>query len=356
MKIIKWITALGAAFLTACLIGIPVSADNGEVRTLSGHIEGDYTCSENVDKLILSGVQMDEGTLLSIETDTVLEIADGTENTVHFIQAAGMVDVTGGGTLQIGSGILAFGYDVMFEHTGEISITGSVAGIDANIILNSGTIHILTEAEDAAGISCLNGNVVMNGGVLNVTTNAVGISTRGDLVLNGGNVNVQSRDAALMAINDTGIQMSEELNPEGTSVTKMDNENAAFYVLTDTTSGEAVTSYNEQAPSSEQKKAESKEKFDKDTEDKKIARAEEENNVGESQEESQKGTEAETGESVDTKDSAETASDKQKIPAGLIIALVIIAIAAVAGVFVAKGNKGKDSKTKNSSNRRSRRK
>ena len=219
--------------LVACALGmmiiVPVHAEDKNTITLKGDLEGDYHCGSDVERIVLAGVKMDEGTVLEINSEAELVIADGTENHVGLISGKGMVDVTGGGTLNA-SGIMAFGYDMMFDHTGVININGSLTGMKADVTCNSGTINIICAMEGAAAISVVDGNVILNGGTLNVESVGIGVASMGELAINGGDIHVEAEAPAFMA---NEMSVADEVMPQGITVTKNTNGDSPYYTLAD---------------------------------------------------------------------------------------------------------------------------
>lgn len=300
---------LSLALVTLCcfaLNGITVRAEGGEVITLEGHIQGDYSCSGNVEKLILSGVEMDKETSLTINTETVLEIKDGTENNIFFLNGENTLNITGGGKLHISAGAIALGADMTFNHTGEIDMDGALTGAEANITINSGTVRIRATTEGATGISCVQGNVVLNGGVLDVVSDSVGIASMGDLILNGGDVNVQSGKIALMAVNKNGINLSAEMMPDGTAINTVDTEAGSYYTLVNEKTGGTISDYKEsyEGGGSVQE-----------------ATGEFATKAKETKEQAVEG------------DQQENKQEKKENPSVIIIMIVVVSIAVVAGVF-----------------------
>ena len=162
-------------------------AEEAGTQVLSGEI-GTLEIDPGVTRIILSGVTQKTGEELDLTGNAVLEIAEGTENTLGGLSTSGNLQITGSGDLTSGP-IVSFGDLLVFDETGTITLKdGSICSLTGDIIFNSGDMTIETSEESVFPIMTYDGSVYVNGGSIDVTGVVGGFYAGTKIELNGGKV------------------------------------------------------------------------------------------------------------------------------------------------------------------------
>ena len=188
-------------FLISNQILCPVKVSAAEETiTLSGEI-GDMEITSGTKKIILSGVTQQEDAELEIDTDIVIEIADGTENQLTDIMAVGNTEFTGSGTLNAGT-IFTTGDLLLFDHTGSINVSkGGIGSLAGDIYFNSGEVNSqpAPDGDDMVfPVMTFDGSIYLNGGSLNAVGQVGAIYAGVSLALEGGSL--QTKTDQLVAV------------------------------------------------------------------------------------------------------------------------------------------------------------
>ena len=170
-------------------------AEEAGTQVLSGEI-GTLEIDPGVTKVILSGVTQKTGEELDLTGNAVLEIAEGTENTLGGLSTSGNLQITGSGDLTSGP-IVSFGDLLVFDETGTITLKdGSICSLTGDIIFNSGDMTIETSEESVFPIMTYDGSVYVNGGSIDVTGVVGGFYAGTKIELNGGKVAADAGESA----------------------------------------------------------------------------------------------------------------------------------------------------------------
>ena len=170
-------------------------AEEAGTQVLSGEI-GTLEIDPGVTRIILSGVTQKTGEELDLTGNAVLEIAEGTENTLGGLSTSGNLQITGSGDLTSGP-IVSFGDLLVFDETGTITLKdGSICSLTGDIIFNSGDMTIETSEESVFPIMTYDGSVYVNGGSIDVTGVVGGFYAGTKIELNGGKVAADAGESA----------------------------------------------------------------------------------------------------------------------------------------------------------------